>query len=233
MTAFSPHDADASSIAAAYRTVQRTLSGLLADRPETESVAVPATPGWTVRDVLAHLVDNVRGTASRFTGESASGDFPVTGDGRALLAEWDRLASAIAPMLATAPARRVTLLVMDAFTHELDIRHALGLARSDDHPAFWPAFDLLVNGFGVSVSEHRLPALRIELDGLQWVAGNGEPAATLTGHRYDLYRSVVGRRTHAQIAALTWSADPAQWLPAFDWGPFHPPACPVEDVTDG
>lgn len=234
MTAFPPNDAQVPSIADAYLAVRQNLFTVLANWPEKESLIVPATPEWSVRDVLAHLVDNVRGTASRLAGQpSGTGLSSAPDDGRALLAEWDRLTAAVAPELAAAPRRRATLLLMDAYTHELDIRHTVGLARPDGHPAFQHAFDLVANGFGGSVSKHKLPAVQIEMDGLRWVAGDGEPAATLTGHRYDLYRSLVGRRTPAQIAALAWSADPEQWLAAFDWGPFHPPVHPVEDAVGG
>jgi hypothetical protein len=63
------------------------------------------------------------------------------------------------------------------------------------------------------------------------VAGEGEPAGTLSGDRLDLFRSLVGRRSPAQIAALSWTCDPQPWLPAFIWGPFHPPEHPVEEPT--
>jgi hypothetical protein len=53
---------------------------------------------------------------------------------------------------------------------------------------------------------------------------------TVSGDPLELYRSLAGRRTHEQIAALTWTADPRQWLPAFEWGPFHPPRTPVEQA---
>jgi hypothetical protein len=119
-------------------------------------------------------------------------------------------------------------MLMDAYTHELDIRLALGAAWPTDHPAFDGALDLLVSGFAGAVRERGLASVQIELDGQQWLAGDGTPAATVSGHRLDVYRSLAGRRTQQQIAGLDWSADPRQWLPAFEWGPFRPPARPVE-----
>jgi hypothetical protein len=48
----------------------------------------------------------------------------------------------------------------------------------------------------------------------------------VTAPAYDLGRALAGRRSLAQLAALTWSAAPEPWLPAFSWGPFAPPARP-------
>ena len=120
---------------------------------------------------------------------------------------------------------------MDAFTHELDIRYAIGAGLPAEHPAFAGAFEVLANGFAGSVADHDLPALRLSTGSTQWTVGLGEPAATVTAGRYDLYRSLAGRRSHEQIAALRWDRDSHRWLPAFTWGPFTPPDSAVEPVS--
>ncbi|MER7077740.1 hypothetical protein [Saccharopolyspora kobensis] len=63
-----------------------------------------------------------------------------------------------------------------------------------------------------------------------WPLGGDDPVASVRAEPVDLLRSLSGRRTHAQIARLSWSADPAPWLPAFTWGPFTPPGSPVEEM---
>jgi hypothetical protein len=93
-----------------------------------------------------------------------------------------------------------------------------------DHPAYPLAFEVVVGGLSASIGSRGLPALRLACDGESWVAGFGTPAATVTAPRHELYRSLAGRRTPAQIAALTWTDDPAPWVPAFFWGPFSPPS---------
>jgi hypothetical protein len=35
-------------------------------------------------------------------------------------------------------------------------------------------------------------------------------------------RALTGRRSLGQVQALDWTGDPAQYLPAFTWGPFRP-----------
>jgi hypothetical protein len=126
--------------------------------------------------------------------------------------------------------RAGNLLVMDSFTHELDIRYALGEPLPGTHPAFARAFEMLVAGFSASVVAHNLPALQLVIDGTRWTVGAGMPVGELTASGYDVYRSLAGRRTPEQITRLGWSRDSHRWLPAFTWGPFTPPEEPVEGL---
>lgn len=120
------------------------------------------------------------------------------------------------------------MLLLDAFSHELDIRGALGIPVPDDHPALADALELATMGFTMSVNAHRLPALRIETPDQRWLVGAGDPAATVRGESLEVFRSLTGRRTIPQIRGLSWSSAPESWLPAFTWGPFTPPTQPIE-----
>jgi uncharacterized protein (TIGR03083 family) len=217
--------------AAAYHAIRRNVADLLAGRPEAAERDVPASPGWTVRDVVVHLVEIAWRVLGRLTRKPGELRFRTASAGiDELLAEWDRIGVVLDPLVdgsATVPDRK---LLMDAFTHEWDLRRALGGDVPADHPAYPNALDLVATGFSVSVREHRLPALRIQTGGLRWSAGDGQLVARLSAHRNDLYRSLTGRRTHAQIASLAWSTEPTPWLPAFEWGPFRPPDRPTEDI---
>ncbi|HEY0500986.1 MAG TPA: maleylpyruvate isomerase family mycothiol-dependent enzyme [Kutzneria sp.] len=216
----------------AYRTTRHNIGVLLASRPDVAGRVVPATPDWTVRDLLAHLVGIARSVLGRLSGTPLADAFPgATADLAELLAEWNRVGPLVEPLLATPTGHDLRPMLMDAYTHELDIRLALGAAWPTDHPAFDGALDLLVAGFSRAVRERGLPSVRIELDGRRWQAGDGTPTTTVSGHRLDVYRSFAGRRTPKQIAGLAWSADPRPWLPAFEWGPFHPPTRPVETLV--
>ena len=146
-----------------------------------------------------------------------------------LLEEWERSGAAVESALTRAEhSRKGAVLVMDAFTHELDIRLALGAALPVDHPAFRGAFEVAVGGLSGSVMARGLPPFLLDTDGGSWIAGDGEPVAVARGSRMELYRSITGRRTYQQIRQVNWSADPGPWLPAFSWGPFRPPGKPVE-----
>lgn len=214
----------------AYRVCRENISRLIEAHPDAEGETVPACPEWTVRDLLAHVVEGCQ-SRYRSLGIRSQPPRPTDGLGAAeLLAEWARLAPDVEPSFTGRKGFNDDILVMDVFTHELDLRRVVGERAPDDHPAFPTALGLLLGGFTASVYAHGLPALRLETEGAHWAAGWGEPAATMRAHRLDLYRSIAGRRTHQQIAGLSWSAPAQTWLPAFTWGPFDPPAQPTEEV---
>lgn len=213
----------------AYRHLRKNVLELLSVERPAENPTVPACPEWTVRDLVAHLVGSAALAIGRMSGwpsthPSSSADMGVA----ELLDTWDQLGGEVDLLLADRGDRAGNLLVTDAFTHELDIRYALGIPLPDEHPAFASAFEVLANGFSAAVTSHNLPALRLSTGSTQWTVGDGEPAATVTAHRYDLYRSIAGRRSYEQITALDWDRGSHRWLPAFTWGPFTPPVTPVE-----
>jgi uncharacterized protein (TIGR03083 family) len=219
---------------AAYASVRRNLVSLLRETRGAGELPVPACPGWSVRDTVVHLAGicrraeaNLRPGLARQSGLAAGG---LSGLGLdSLLAEWERSGSEVESAL-TRPEHlhKGAVMVMDAFTHELDIRLALGVPFPVDHPAFRGAFEVVVGGLSGSVMVLGLPSFRVETDAGSWIIGDGEPTAVVCGPRADLYRSLTGRRTYQQIGQLTWSTDPGPWLPAFRWGPFRPPGKPVE-----
>jgi uncharacterized protein (TIGR03083 family) len=214
-----------------YQQVRRNVTELLSlPRPVADPV-VPACPEWTLRGLVAHLVGVAAAAIGRLSGwpavhPSSSANMGIP----ELLAVWEQLGAEADLLIAEAGGRCGNILVMDAFTHELDIRYAIGAELPAEHPAFAGAFTVLANGFAAAVHDHGLPALRLSAGSTQWTVGEGNPAATLTATRYDLYRSLAGRRSHHQITAMDWDRDSHRWLPAFTWGPFTPPVAPVEPV---
>jgi uncharacterized protein (TIGR03083 family) len=215
-----------------YRHVRDNVVALLSEPRDVEDPVVPACPEWTLRGLVAHLV----GVAAMAIGR-LSGFPPVQSQSSAgmgipeLLEIWQRLGAEADRLLADSGGRSGSILVMDAFTHELDVRYAIGAALPEEHAAFAGAFEMLANGFAAAVIDHDLPALRLNTGSTQWTVGIGEPAATVTAPRYDLFRSLAGRRSHDQITGMDWDRDSHRWLPAFTWGPFVPPASPVEPST--
>lgn len=222
-------DAVDSADRTAYRQVRDNVTAWLGSYPELASTPVPACPGWTVRDLLAHLLELCWRVAKRWdrvTGELPAGTEDAEPD--VLLELWRTTGELVDRILDEGQDPRARVLIMDTLTHEFDIRQAIGLPVPVEHPAMRSALDTLVFGFDRSVREHGLPAILIRTHGGEWTVGDGPVDTTLTAGRYDLYRSLAGRRTHEQIAGLGWSEPAGPWLVAFEWGPFHPPATPVE-----
>src|SRR5918992_5736484 len=197
-----------------YRQVREDVIELLTDRPDAAGRTVPTCPEWTVRDLVNHLVDICAMVIGRLSGRAPESPPGGTPELPRLLARWAELGERLDRLVAEVAHPRNRVMAMDAFSHELDLRRALELPPPAGHPAYPSMLGVAVGGFSGQVIARGLPPLRIELPGAHWTAGAapgqaGPPAATMRAPGpHDLYRTLTGRRTHAQIRALSWSADP-------------------------
>lgn len=207
-----------------FRIIRENMTRMVKEHPEAAEQIVPACPEWTARDLLAHVIEHCR--SGRGPQPARSVDELSIPE---LLDEWAQTGPQVEERMAAGGGSGNAIFIMDTFTHELDLRRLVEEPVPADHPAFPTALGVLLAGFSGSIQGRGLEALRIETDGAQWTVGWGSPAATLSANRFDLYRSLAGRRTHRQISELSWSAPAQRWLPAFTWGPFHPPAQPTEE----
>ena len=182
--------------------VDRLLRGLPDER---WLLPVPACPGWRVRDVVAHLYGNIEdGAAGRITGPP---DAALTGEQverhRAAPPELllDRWAEA-APLMADAIDRSsLWPALIDAVTHEHDLRHALDQPGARDEEVVGAIAGVLAEGMASSV-----PAVRVDLGDTTY--GPVDADLVLATTSFELMRSRLGRRTRAEVAALDWSVDP-------------------------
>ncbi|MEV7782444.1 maleylpyruvate isomerase family mycothiol-dependent enzyme [Kitasatospora sp. NPDC088351] len=216
----------------AYRRSRKAIATLVAGLPDPAAVGVSACPNWSVRDLIGHLVHICESFVALEDSQIDLG--PLEGVPAAeLLDRWDGLDGALLEALGHTPELRRRILLLDVFSHELDLRLGLDApAEPTAHPAFDGALDLSTMGFGLAVHGGGLPALRIETPGRAWVVGEGAPAATVRGVAVDVFRSLTGRRTWPQIEGLEWSGGSAgKWAEAFAWGPFAPPAAEVEPLV--
>lgn len=221
-----------------YERVRTNVMTLLEEHPDAGHRPVPGCPEWNVLELAEHFVDICEVATHRLESNDPnareirkpSGGMPMP----RLLDEWRVSGPRLDDLAAAHLESSTNKLVLDAFTHELDLCAALGAAPPDGHPGYG-VLGFVIGGFSGQVRRMGLPTLEISIDGSQWLAGEGgRPAATLTAaSTYDLLRSLTGRRTLDQIAELEWSAAPGPWLPAFDWGPFTPPEQPAEKPLSG
>lgn len=195
----------------------RTTGIASALTPEQLATTVPATPLWTARQLLAHLVGAAADAAAgRVDGV---GTPPWTAaqvaarEGRRLdelLAEWSEAGPLVAAALA---ARRMpALIVHDALTHEADLREAFGMATPPTGDVA-EALDHLARG----VCRRSTHAVALRAGGVEWSGGEG-PATVAETSPYELYRGLVSRRSRAQMRAWTWTGEPGpliEALPAF------------------
>jgi hypothetical protein len=202
-----------------YSGVRERVTALVrehcTDDDSADRVPVPATPGWSLHDVVAHLTgvaqDAVNGAVPRSgpTPEWTAGqvergrDVPVL----ELLAAWEHASPAVESAL---DARPIWPMVIDAGSHEHDLRATLGDSSERDNPLVVIVAKLLLRGLDVPLplqvtTEHHDVRVGPRTDAEQLVQ--------LRTTTFEVFRWRMGRRSRAQLAAMNWGgADPAPFL---------------------
>ncbi len=201
-----------------YDASQARVTGLL--EGADPGVPVGACPGWTVRDLAAHLAGGLGDfVAGRFAVDDGDdfGERTVRErqdqDIRSSLVEWERNRAGAGDLLG-GPMGGV--LVAEVLSHEQDFRQALGRPRLSDDQAIRTGLERPLQEMDRKLTEAGGPTLALVVDGEQKVVGPGEPEATLTVSWFDLLRAVGGRRSREQVTALDWSGGaPEPYLQAF------------------
>ena len=229
-------------LAEIYAITRKELANFVSSLPaEDLERPVPATPAWSIRDVIAHLTGVMECTAS--------GDFPRefftaigsehgvgllnewtdrhVGDRRErplqdLLDEWEKATAAVTPMIrGDVPWPEEVMpfaghvLVTDLGVHQQDIYGALGLVRDRDATPIRIGFSVYATGTDLRIQASGGPSLRFVTEYKEVVAGGGEPAATVLAPRFELFRALSGRRSPDQLRAYEWEGDPEPFLELF------------------
>ncbi|MET1060645.1 MAG: maleylpyruvate isomerase N-terminal domain-containing protein [Nocardioides sp.] len=179
--------------------------------PDQLASRVPATPGWTVHQVLAHLAgsasDAVSGRMDGAPGEDWTARHVAERERTAPLALAAELRSTQAAIAASTEDNPRPAIVWNISVHLADLHEALGLPVVD--AALWePVL--------AAVAPYRLgeaPATVVAGDD-RWGAGG----MAVEVSRYELYRALFSRRSRAQMQA--WGspgldADQLDELPVF------------------
>jgi hypothetical protein len=189
----------------AYHGVRvRVRAAIESATPEALTATCPATPKWCVHDTLAHLVGvphdvangNLEGVASD-PWTQAQVDARRNTSEAELLEAWDADSVAIEPVFAAVGFGTFGQMVFDAYTHELDIHHALGLPADRESLAADCGFDWVAEIGG----QFRAEPLRLRTDHGDIVTGPGEPVTALELTRFEFTRATVGRRSRSQVAS--------------------------------
>jgi hypothetical protein len=217
------------SIANLYRDAQASMVTFLQSLDADEwRTPVPCTPEWTVRDVLSHVA-GVTDDISNQRVEGAATD-PWTAaqverwrdtDADTLIAQWNGQIDSVAELLERFGEIRPAI---DCWTHEQDIRHALG--RDANMPEEFVG--AVIARFGeLPVG----PPVTINFaDGTQGeIPGDGEPIALAGITQYEFARSRLGRRTRDQVAGYAWSQPPSDVL-LTNWFAFGPSQLPIVEL---
>lgn len=229
-------------IAGLYEQLRNDISELVAGLdPDVIETPVPATPGWNIRNIVTHLAadascvvaDDFPREFFEAIGESSSvakvnnwtARQLAEREGRSLeelLQEWKTSGNEVAAMMrgekewpegAVMFADRV--LFTDVAVHQQDIFGALGIERGRDAAPIRIGLRTYEVGVGWRTAAADIAPLRFDLGDKSYTAGEGEPGATVSASRFELFRALSGRRSPDQIRAYEWDGDPEPYVPFF------------------
>jgi uncharacterized protein (TIGR03083 family) len=180
--------------------------------PSQLAATVPGTPLWSVAELVAHvtgvasdalhsrLVDagTPQWTAAQVAERAGR---PIA----EVLNEWRECAAELDPV--GEPG-----LVRDLLIHEADLSGALGVADAPPAEAVAWALDFALGDLGRRIDEAGLAGLRITVDGEERMVGQTAPDRTLVAPSWELFRSLAGRRSLAQVRRYAWNGDPDPYL---------------------
>ncbi|MDJ0770940.1 MAG: maleylpyruvate isomerase family mycothiol-dependent enzyme [Ilumatobacter sp.] len=215
-----------------YRRKRREFVALLDSLTATQlATVVPATPAWTVRDVLAHVVGITADlNAGRFD-EGDAGPDAWTGkqvDDRRdrsvseLADEWEAESSRFEMGLGLLGYEIGSHYVADLLQHEQDVRQAIGLPRFSDDEALRISLDFLLDHLHGVLRDARVGVLTVRVASETFSLGRGPLRAELTGEPFELFRGLGGRRSLGQLLTLTWSGSSDEFVPLVSAYPPQP-----------
>ena len=201
------------SAADGYRHAAARIQTLVDE--QHADIEVPTCPGWTTKDVVAHLADFF--TVFR-AGDEGGGFAPGWADDGVkrrndqslaeCVAEWNELIDQTPELF---ESRLAAVAVADVVAHEQDIRTALGKPGAQDDEHIVSAVQLALS----FLEQQSGPAFRVITDDLDQQVGDGDPVATLRTSTFELFRALHGRRTRDQVRVMDWDGDPDRVLDRF------------------
>jgi uncharacterized protein (TIGR03083 family) len=196
-----------------YSETRHRIADLVSGLDDAQlRVILPTCPAWTVRDVVGHMAGLLGDVIDkRFEGAGtpawtqAQVESLAHLDLHAALEAWDERAAQVESDLPAALGEFSPRLVSDAWNHEQDIRGALHLPRAHLDSDAVPA--ALVGQMAMLTERLEtagLPGLVLVTADGEWRAGAGEGGRLRVDSQAELLRILLGRRSRAQIATLTW-----------------------------
>ena len=166
-----------------------------------DTIAVPATPGWDVHAVVAHLAgaaeDARTGNLDGVTTDPWTAAQVVRGKDKSvseLCAQWAQDSIPLESFLSTPEGKPFSNAVFDVCSHEADLLSAMG--QPVDLPEDFLAFArrAMTKSFYAQVASAGLDPIEVSALPLE------------------IFRSRLGRRTEAEVMAYDWSALATDYL---------------------
>lgn len=204
-----------------YLDTYHRFAALGAELTEAElATPVVACPGWSAKDTIGHVtgiaVDLVAGAGQVADSDSTARQVeerrnrPI----EAILEEW---AAAVDPLVAllAAVGSGLTAVGIDVWSHEQDVRNAVGKPGGRDAPGRWLTLKAAVSADQKIRAAGLAPMVLITGE-KTWYLGEGArdgAEVVLDLDPYEAARMLMGRRTYEEMAAYPWVGEAAPYLP--------------------
>jgi uncharacterized protein (TIGR03083 family) len=202
---------DPRQVARIYQDARERVTALVGPLDDAGwKTPVTACPGWSVRDVVAHLAavaeDWERG---RLTGPPTDEQTAIQiarfdgRNSREILAAWSTAAARLDHLAETG----IEPPVGDITCHEHDVRGAIGRPGARDSEAVRYSSDRLLAALRTPVP------LRVTVEDAEYRSGPDDgPEIQLRTTRFEAVRWRTGRRSRTQLHGMNWSDDPGSVL---------------------
>ncbi|MGV9803030.1 maleylpyruvate isomerase family mycothiol-dependent enzyme [Mycobacterium sp. NPDC003449] len=204
-------DIDAVAAARLYHDTRERIQALLGTGGPLWNRAVAACPGWSVRDLVAHLTAVAEDWAAGRLSGAPTDDATAAQvarfepfDPAELLAAWNVAAAQLDRLART---DGLTPPIGDIVVHEHDIRGALHRPGARDSAAAHAVAGQLLANLRTPVP------VAVTVEDAEFHCGpDGEAEIRLSTSRFESLRWRTGRRSRAQLAAMDWSGEPGPVL---------------------
>ena len=181
---------------------------------------MPATPDWTVRDNFAHMAgvadDLLNGRLEGVATDEWTAVQVAARRDRSLDEILDELEShgpAMDALLEALGEAVDARLFMDQWTHEQDVRGAVGIPGGAEAEVVTWAVPLVTAGWVAAIARTDLPPITVRTE--HTVRETGEdPVGSLEVDAFTALRVITGRRSRTQLAQLAWQGidDPSPYF---------------------
>ena len=211
-----PTVADAPGLYAAVRSEMIEWARGLDDAEAAQ--AVPMCPGWSVKDVYAHVVGiNADFLSGNIEGIGTDAWTAAQVDQRRewtlqqVVGEWEDLRPRVDAAMAEQPGLALRAGA-DLTAHRLDVLSTLGRDDERNGPSTQMALVRYCPEVMRRVADAGLPILSLSAGDQDWVSADGAVAVSLSTTPFELFRVLTGRRSTSQVAAMAWIGDPAPYV---------------------